>query len=231
MPETFDFGALPLRQKSCVTHEELMNKFLRYRLMERGITRPLPYEPIPEPDRPEYKTTTRYELVCGSNTTGILFADPGALAKFLELNPISTDNDWYLKHYTGTELNIVGWETNKDFTLRSVDTISQEDSKRITAWGQERNRIREKNKEGEKEATTGQDDYNEVVSQLNDEWRAAGAQVAKHMQVIATFEEYKRMAGDEQIARTFLEKAYSTAAIEAALAFQSDDGTQPGGAE
>ncbi len=230
MPETFDFRALTLRQKAATSHEDLMNKFLRYRLMERGITRPLPYEPIPEPDKPDYKTTTRYELVCGSTNTGIVFKDPGALVKFLELEPISTENDWYLKHYTGDELNIVGWETEKDFTLRAVNTVSKEDSKRITTWGQERNKIREKNKEGEKEATNGLDDYNEAVSQLNDEWRSAGAQVAKHMQVIATFEEYKRMAGDENIARSFLEKAYSQATIEAALAFQAED-AKPGGAE
>lgn len=231
MPETFDFRALTLRQKAAVSFEDLMNKFLRYRLMERGITRPLPYEPIPEPDKPNYKTTTRYELVCGSTSTGILFADPGALAKFMELDPISTENDWYIKHYTGDELNIVGWETEKNFTLRAVNTVTQDDSKRISSWGQERNKIREKNKQGEKEATNGLDDYNEAVTELTDEWRAATSQVAKHAQIIATFEEYKRMAGDEQIARSFLEKAYSTSAIEEALAFQADDGTQPAGAE
>jgi hypothetical protein len=39
------------------------------------------------------------------------------------------------------------------------------------------------------------------------------------------------MPGDDNIARSFLETAYSTSAIEAALAFQADDGTQPAGAE
>lgn len=230
MPETFDFRALTLRQKSCVTHEDLMNKFLRYRLMERGITRPMPYEPIPEPDMPAFVTTPRWELMKGNTGTGIVFSGPEALATFCALGPIAIEERWYLKSYA-EELNIKGHEVGKDFTIRPLDTVSEADAERLEKWARQRNEIREKNKAGKKEAESGNEAYDECVTELTDEWRSAGAKVAKHMQVIATFEEYKRMAGNDDIAMSFLEKAYTSSEINSALAFRAEDTTQPGGAE
>ena len=220
MPSTFDFAELTLREKASIPYEDLKGKFLRFEMMKHGISKPIAPDYLPVPDKPAFEASTGYELQIGGSVTGILFKDPAALQGFLALNPSKVEENWYLRHYQAMEVR--GINKDGDFTIKPVQLVDSLAFKNLTAWEAEARKAKEANEKMEKEFTSNNEGVNDLLGDLTTAWRQATRTVAKYQEILATRDEYIRMAGTEDVAMNFLRKTYFQPEIDEALAFAQD---------
>jgi hypothetical protein len=220
MPTTFDFADLTLREKASVSYEDLKERFLRFEMMKEGVSKPITPDYLPIPDRPAFEATTGYELQISGSSTMILFKDPKALEGFMALQPGKVEENWYLRHYQ--EMEIRGVNKAGEFSLKPVQVVDTLTFKNLTNWEAECRKAKEANDKMEKEFTSSNEDLVLILDRLTNAWRQATRTVAKYQDILATRDEYVRMAGTEEVALAFLQKTYTKAEIAEALAFAQD---------
>jgi len=220
MPSTFNFNDLTLREKASVSYEDLTTRFLRFEMMQAGVSKPIPPDYLPIPEKPAYESFTAYELQSKNSSTGIFFRDPEALAGFMALEPgIATEN-WYLQHYQN--LQIRGLDDGEQFTLKPVQVVDSRTFGQLNSWDAEKRKAEDANKALEKDFNASNEGVNEILERLTDSWRQATRKVGRFQNILATRDEYLRMAGTLDVAMTFLAKAFLPGEIEEALAFEKE---------
>lgn len=222
MPRTFNFKELSLREQANTTYEELKTIFLPFLLMERGVVRVPEPTPLPMPEMPTYTSRTVYELLRGSEHTGIFFDTPNALEGFTALKPGTCTEDWYIGHYGGIQVR--GFDPDKKpYGICPVDMVDAPKMKELSRWAQDINSVKTANEKAQKEYTEANAEAREAMESLEDLWRTAQAKASKFADVISTRASYLAMAnGDEEVAMNFLRKAFSTDVIEAALEYEAE---------
>lgn len=190
-------------------------------LMEAGVLRVEPYasEPVPTVPAP---TRIVYGLKSVYRSMGVAFDTEEQARKFLELSPRRVTTDW---NGASSVEHLVALEST-DIVSVAIYTEADYKSHRELLKGAAE--VRERNEKGERENTEARAKRDRAISSMWNDWREQCAAERTHRRVIATFDEYVSLAGDRQIAATFLLKVFDAEAIRAAATwFDRDIPTEP----
>ncbi len=190
--------------------EEQVRSFLDVDLMEQGVAkvRPPTLHVVVEPEIPlkayaRIKSPGRYNH---DEIWDVAFADLNTAKAFLELKPLVVANDWEtgkssVRPIAGASVFLEELASIEDVTA-AVVILKANKAKR------------EENAKAENVFREAMKKVDEATRGVWDDWHDCRAKAARAKRVAETREEYRRLAGTEELAETFLVKALGADLVE-----------------
>lgn len=192
--------------------EEDVRRYVDAELMLKGVLKPPPLELEVVPSVPAPPGAFFAVRFGGGryNQVDAVFESVADARAFLALRPVALQSEWlgsesvqFVKTIDSPEISEVRCFTEHEKNALRSDlsraaAVKAANEKRIAAYDA---------------AVSAQ---TQALKGLWDDWHECRDKRAKLQQIIATFEEYKRIAGDEDIAERFLAKVYEATEIEEA---------------
>ena len=199
-----DYWELSERKRAALTEEEV-KRFSNYELMRQGILRPSPPPKIPDFTVVDVPMEDRFAV------GDVLFRTQEEALAFLALNPEKRDYD----HRMG-----YSYQYYAKPLAEAIQRVSVYNAESLLAKKAELAEINAKQEEIERQREAYDKASKAVAKATGELWQDYWGCVAlarRHKKVIDTLQDYIKMTnGDEEIARTFLEKAFSEQDIKEA---------------
>lgn len=199
--------------------ESEVGKFVDAELMLKGVLKVTPLEFVAVPDMPAPSVHV-HVVRCGKNRyeeIQVAFATDEQALAFAALRPMAIRQAYINGDYVHYVETIDAPEIIQTHHYTAAEAVAlRADFERATAA----KATNAKRTEAWNDATRKQSD---ALKGLWEDWHLCREKAAKLRQIRATFDEYKRIAGADDIAATFLAKVYSPAEIGEALPVLSAD--------
>jgi len=198
-------------ERGTLTEDEV-ERYLDAELMTKGVLRARPLElvtvpELPPPTRSYYaaRTERRY------GRAEFAFESKEEAERFLALRPLVVDSEYLgssgsVEYVREAETEIVAVAL---YTEGEKDAHKRDIEKAGAAKAENERRTREHTEAVKKQT--------EALKGLWEDWHACREKVRRLNEIRATFEEYKKIAGDDGVAATFLGKVYTPTEIAEAL--------------
>ena len=193
--------------------EEQVKSFLDVELMEKGLVKIKPpvRQPLAVVELPKVKvacvkySSDRYGII---QTLDVGFPTMEAAQAFLELCPVMIADDWETKTKWAAplrEASIFTEElTDHHVVLSAIVALKSNKAKE------------DANQKAERDYTEAMKLIDAATKDVWDDWQELRAAARAHQRVLDTKAEYEKLAGNADIALSFLLKAYPKPTIEAA---------------
>lgn len=181
--------------------------------MEEGVLKPTPPVLLDE-SMPEVPTVTRFVIKHQGDYTSdrlsVAFSTAEDAAAFLKLRPSVWSNNWETKI-----------DHEKPLTNASIEPIklaTEQTALEVMETAKRSHKNKEANAKARQEYEKDLRAYESATDTLRADWAAAKDRAHRLLRIRERFAEYVDLAGDESVARKFLEKVYPAPDICAALA-------------
>jgi hypothetical protein len=202
------------RERAALSREDV-ERYVDAELMTKGVLKARPPKLEPEP-RENVRLSQRFQVSSAAgdhwHTPVLLFPTEDAARKFLELQPEHRHSS-----YTGEGHIEHGQAFGRAVTAVSI--ISAEDYEANKSLLQSASAIQAANKKSSEEYEKAVKKQDEALKGLWEDWAAQRQRDHQLRSVMATYEEYRRIAASQDVALRFLRKVHSVSQIEEAAAW------------
>lgn len=185
---------------------EMVERFLDAELMTKGVLKVKPPELEPEPETASLPTKTFYAIEHNlgyRQSIGIVFDSAEAARACLDLKPLFK-NSVYCK---GESIEYVA--PMVDARVASISLACEASVMANKAAMEQASAVRALNEQRKNEYVRQSREMEKVLSGVWDDWACQRDAQAAHKRVVETYDEYKRMAGEETVAAAFLAKVFT----------------------
>lgn len=195
------------KQRASLTADEV-DALLAIELMERGVLRVAPPTPEPVPEVPPPTREVWQVVISQWNRLPVVFDTADQAFAFLKLSPMEI-RSVYLGAGSVENADPVPMTASvAKTTVYSADEVAKYRSVLTLAAG-----ARDRNESAERAYQEALEKEQKETATLRDDWRECQRKALDVDKVLATFDEYKRLAGNAWTASTFLAKAFVRGAI------------------
>jgi hypothetical protein len=199
------------RERAGLSRDEV-ERYVDAELMTKGVLKARPPKLEPEP-KETVRLSQRFQVQSAAaehwHTPKLLFVTEEAARTFLDLQPEHTHSS-----YTGEGHIEHGQAFSR--TVTAVSIIAAEDYEANKSLLQSATSIRAANKKASEEYEKAVKAQDEALKGLWEDWSTQRQRDHKLRGVMATFEEYRRIAASQDVALRFLRKVHSVSQIEEA---------------
>lgn len=200
-------------QERAVLTSEDVQRYLDAELMLKGVlkVKPLVLDPVPSVPEPSTRAfVVRFGGRYGRQDAGVAFSTLEAAKAFIELKPMSLGSDYLESTSVGYTVEVSDPEVAElpIFTEEAKNIVKAE-LKKAAAIKASNDRRREEHEKAVRE-------QEKALEGLWEDWARCREEDAKLRAVADTFADYKRTAGDDGIASSFLAKVYPATLIKEA---------------
>lgn len=199
---TKDYWELSEKGRAMLTQEEV-DRFADYELMQKGVLRAQPLELEPEPEVPaptqqffRVKRDSWHEL-------DIAFRSAEDAQAFLRLRPVYIERA-YCGHVNVESAKPLGGDV--EVTAQLLRSSDESNAMMVTL--KRAGEIKASNAKRREEHEKAQRAQEEALVDMWSDWRQCRAKLARIDKVVATFDEYRKIADDIDLAGKFLLKAF-----------------------
>ncbi len=201
------------KERAALTEEDV-ERFIDAELMTKGVLRAPPLQLLPEPTLPEPDTAVvilrqRYERLDLAFPTAEA-AEQAMRGGFRLMSAYLGSTAYSIVEPLESELI-----AERVHSKAQVDTFKREFEKVGEIRRENERRSREHQEQNKKEC--------EVLKGLWSDWHECRATAVRMARVLETFDEYVRIAGDENVARRFLAKVFDVETITSASEWHARD--------
>ena len=197
------------KERAALTRDQV-NDYLKFELMQRGVTAAV--EPTLEAeDPPDIDNITMYRVTYagqwGRDHFDCLFYVRASAEAMIASKPMAIDN------ISGTQVICEPHE----LAVESVDMPLKAMVVEVQSRLSEYKAAKERNRKAQDEYTKAAKEAEDACEGIWTDWYDCISKERNRQRIRDTFSEYRVMAGDENIARQFLNKTFTSESVEDAL--------------
>jgi hypothetical protein len=199
------------KERSELTYEQV-ESLLTVELMEKGVVKVPPLELEPE-EKPVLEKTTYYLIKCGYAGSPLVFATAADAEKAMTLAIGKKDcGISYHDDYSVFKPD--------QMTIEPVQLLQQHQIADVRSAVEKYEAAKKTNEQRRKDHAASMQAAQDAVEGVWDDWNAHRATARGFARVLEVFDDYTRTCeGDKATARKFLEKVYTPADIDKAIAW------------